>query len=273
MLGTILAQARERAPLVHVITNFVTVNDCANIVLAAGGAPTMAHDPRETAEITAASAALVLNLGAVEWTEAMRLSGQEANRRGIPVVLDPVAAGASSLRRDTARRLLEEIRFAVIRGNASEIRALALGVGGGRGVEAGPGDLVRDAAGLAAAAELAGGLARRTGTVVVLSGPLDVITDGTRAFAVGNGCPEMARITGSGCMLTALTGTLCGGAPDRPLEAALAAAALLGVCGERAGRRRMANGTGTATFRTDLIDGVSLLSPEELEQEARYDPI
>lgn len=272
MLGGYLQAARDAAPLIHVITNFVTVNDCANIILAAGGSPTMAEDPREVDEIAAQAAALALNLGGIGKAEAMVLAGRAANRRGIPVVLDPVAAGASALRRETARRLLEEIRFAVIRGNASEIRALALGAGGGRGVDAAPADLVTKE-GLAGAADLAKDLARRTGAAVVISGPLDIVTDGSRAFAVSNGCPEMARITGSGCMLTALTGALCGASPDRPLEAALAAAALLGVCGERANRRRLANGTGTATFRTDLIDGVSLIAPEELEQEARYDPL
>ena len=271
-LGDYLERVRRTGPLVHVITNIVTVNDCANLILAAGGAPTMAQDPREVEEITAAARALVLNLGAVGSVEAMLLAGKTANGLGLPVVLDPVAVGASSLRRREAGRLLEQVRVSVIRGNASEIRALALGVGAGSGVEADPADLA-DEAGLARGAELAGALARRAGAVVAASGPIDLVTDGRRTFAVRNGCPMMARITGSGCMLTALTGAFCAASPGQPLEAALAAVIALGVCGQRADRKRAANGPGNATFRNDLIDAVSLLTAEELEREARYDEL
>ena len=272
MLGTCLNAVRRRPPLVHTITNFVTVNDCANIILAAGGSPTMAHDLREVEEITGAAAALVCNMGAVADVDAMLLAGKRANALGVPAVLDPVAAGASALRRRESARLLDGVRFSVIRGNASEIRALALGVGAGCGVDAAVGDLVTEA-GLDEAADLARGLARSTGAAVVVSGPLDLVTDGARTFVVRNGCPEMSRITGSGCMLTALIGAFCGGSPAQPLEAALAATAAMGVCGERADERRMANGTGNATFRNDLIDAVSLLTAEELEREARYDEL
>ena len=272
MLGQYLNAVRENAPLVHVITNFVTVNDCANVILGCGGSPTMSRDAREVEEITAASAALVCNLGAIGDMESMLLAGKRANTLGHPVVLDPVAAGASALRRRESARLLDGVRFTVIRGNASEIRALALGVGAGSGVDADPADLVTGA-GLKQAAEIAQSLSRRTGAVVVTSGAIDIVTDGARTFAVRSGCPMMARITGSGCMLSALTGAFCGANPCRPLEATLAAVAAMGVCGERADRRRMANGTGNATFRNDLIDAVSLLTPEELEQEACYDEI
>lgn len=271
-LGGALEALRARAPLIHLITNFVTVNDCANIVLAAGAAPTMARHPEEVEEITASAQALVCNLGAVEHGESMRLAGRKASLLGRPVVLDPVAVGASGVRRKLVARLLEEVEVAVIRGNASEIRALALGVGAGSGVDAAPGDLVTER-GLGRAAELAGGLARRTGAVVVLSGPLDVVTDGRRAFVGRNGCAEMARVTGSGCMLSALTGAFCGALPERRLEAALAAVTALGVSGERADRHRCAGGTGNATFRNDLIDGMELLTPDILEREARYDAL
>lgn len=270
--GAALAALRERAPLIHLITNFVTVNDCANVVLAAGASPTMARHPEEAAEITAAAAALVCNLGAAESGQAMVLAVEKAGALGHPVVLDPVAVGASSLRRRLAGRLLDTGAVTVIRGNASEIRALALDAGAGSGVDAAPEDLVTEA-GLGRAAELAGALARRTGTVVALSGPLDLVTDGARTFVGRNGCPEMARVTGSGCMLSALTGAFCAALPDRPLEAALAAVSALGVSGERAEGRRLANGTGNATFRNDLIDGVELLTPDILEQEARYDTL
>ena len=270
--GAALAALRARAPLIHLITNFVTVNDCANIVLAAGASPTMARHPEEAEEITAAAAALVCNLGAVESGEAMLLAAARSRELGHPVVLDPVAVGASAVRRRLAARLLDTGAVTVIRGNASEIRALALDAGAGSGVDAAPGDLVTGE-NLAQAAELIRALARRTGAAVVLSGALDLMTDGRRVLVGRNGCAEMARVTGSGCMLSALTGAFCAALPERPLEAALAAVSALGVSGQRAERRRLANGTGNATFRNDLIDGVELLTPDVLEQEARYDEL
>ena len=270
--GAALAELRARAPMLHLITNFVTVNDCANVLLAAGASPTMARHPEEVEEITAAAAGLVCNLGAVESGEAMLLAAARSRALGHPVVLDPVAAGASSLRRRLAARLLDTGAVTVIRGNASEIRALALDAGAGDGVDAAPEDLVTGE-NLARAADLVRNLARRTGAAVVLSGALDLVSDGHRTLVGRNGCPEMARITGSGCMLSALTGAFCAALPGRPLEAALAAVSALGVCGERADRRRRANGTGNAAFRSDLIDGVELLTPDILEQEARYDEL
>ena len=202
-----LQAVREKAPLVQCITTMVTVNDCANVLLAAGASATMAHHPLEVAEAVAGVQALVLNLGAVGDREAMYIAGREANRLGVPVVFDPVAAGFTGLRRETARKLLEEIRFAVIRGNASEILALAEDREGGSGVDVAAADTVTES-GLPRAAELAQTLSRRTGAVVVLSGAVDVVADGRQALFLRNGSPTMARITVSGCMLSALTGAL-----------------------------------------------------------------
>ena len=269
-----MEKLQKSRPKVHCLTNPVSMADVANLLLTAGGSAIMAQDPAEVDEITSFCQATLLNTGVPdeEKIRACILAGKKANELGHPVVLDPVAAGASALRRRESARLLDGVRFTVIRGNASEIRALALGVGAGSGVDADPADLVTGA-GLKQAAEIAQSLSRRTGAVVVTSGAIDIVTDGARTFAVRSGCPMMARITGSGCMLSALTGAFCGANPCRPLEATLAAVAAMGVCGERADRRRMANGTGNATFRNDLIDAVSLLTPEELEQEACYDEI
>ncbi|MEG2175860.1 MAG: hydroxyethylthiazole kinase [Oscillibacter sp.] len=258
-----LRAVRERAPLVQVITNFVTVNDCANVILAAGGSPTMARDIREAAEVAENCAGLVVNLGAIEDAEAMFAAGARANALGHPVVLDPVAAGGSALRRTVSARLLRELRFAVIRGNHSEIKALALGIGAGSGVDVAPGDVVTEES-LSGAIALAKNLAKQTGAVVVISGALDVVAEAERAVVLRNGCATMAKITGSGCMLSALTGAFCAAMPENSFDAAVAATAALGICGERAEVRRLQNGTGTATFRTDLIDGVSLLTEEQL---------
>lgn len=263
-----LRAVRERAPLVQCITNFVTVNDCANIILAAGGSPTMAHDLREAAEAAAGAAALVLNLGAVEDVPAMLEAGRSANAGARPVVLDPVAAGSTALRRDCSARLLEELHLDVIRGNASEIRALVLGGRTGSGVDVAAVDVVTEE-NLPRAVEMARGLSRRTGGVVAVSGPIDVVTDGTRAALLRNGCPTMARITGSGCMVTSLIGVFCAASPGDPFGASCAALAAMGVAGEAAEARRLQNGTGNASFRTDLIDTVFNLTEEQLTGGAR----
>lgn len=204
--GSALEQVHRRAPLVDCITNFVTVNDCANILLAVGGSPTMASDIREVQETAAAASALLCNLGAIDKVESMILGGQAANRAGKPVVFDPVGAGNTSLRRAESARLLDTVQFAVIRGNASEIRALA-----------------------------------------------------------------QRRAAGSGCMLTALMGAFCGAMPGQPFAAACAAAATMGVAGELAEARRLAHGTGNATFRTDLIDAVFNLTPAQLDASVRWE--
>lgn len=265
-----LRRVRERAPLVQCITNFVTVNDCANIILAAGGSPSMAHDIREAAEAAAGAQALVCNMGAIEDTESMVLAGRESNRLGRPVVLDPVAVGGTQLRRDAAKRLLAEVRFAVIRGNASEIRYLAGETAAGSGVDAGAPDVITEE-NLGAALKMTRRLARHTGGVIAVSGKVDILSDGERSTVLRNGCAAMSRITGSGCMVTSLIGTFCGAMPEDPFTAACAAMAVMGVCGEMAEARRLQNGTGNATFRTDLIDAVFQLTEQQLTEGVRYE--
>lgn len=260
----IVRRTREKRPMVHAITNNVTVNDCANIILAAYGAPTMAQDTREVEEITALSDALVLNLGALRAQEAMLLAGKKANALGHPIVLDPVAAGASFLRGETCRKLLHELRIAVIRGNASEIRALALGSETTLGVEVNALDKVTED-NLEASAEMVRAFSRRVGAVVALTGEIDLVTDGTQTAVLRGGCEMMSRITGAGCMLTALMGAYCGANPDRPFAAAVAAVAVMDACGEAAYERVREAMEGTASFRTRLLDAVSLLNEKELE--------
>ena len=268
--GKQLSLVRERAPLVQCITNFVTVNDCANIILAAGGSPSMADDVREAAEAVRGSAALVCNLGAIAAVDAMVSAGKTANELGKPVVLDPVAAGNTALRRQESGRLLAGVKFAAIRGNASEIRALARGELTGSGVDVSGEDAVTDAT-LPRTVETARLLAKQTGAVVAVSGPIDVVTDGGQTILLRNGCATMARITDSGCMLTSLLGAFCGADPGHPFEAACAAIAAMGVAGDLAEERRLRNGTGNATFRTDLIDAVFNLTEEQLNGRVRYE--
>ena len=269
-LFDVLEQVRSKAPLIQCITNFVTVNDCANILLAAGASPTMAQDIREMEEAMEGAHGLVCNLGAIDFVDSMILAGKRANELGIPVVLDPVAAGGTTLRRRLSVKLLEEVRFSAIRGNASEIRALAGQASLGSGVDAAAWDTITPE-NLPQSVKLIRNLAQRTGSVIAVSGAMDVVSDGTQTILLHNGCATMARITGSGCMLTTLIGAFCAAAPEHPFEATCAAMAAMGICGELAEEKRLHNKTGNATFRTDLIDAVFNLTEQELKERIRYE--
>lgn len=268
-LKSTLTAVRGNKPLVQCITNFVTVNDCANIILAAGGSPTMASHPLEVEEAVCGVQALVCNMGAIDKVDSMILAGKAANRLGIPVVLDPVGAGGTQLRRDAVKRLLDEVHFTVIRGNASEIRYLAGQQSAGSGVDVSDADEITER-NLESAVSMAAELAERLDTVIAVSGKIDVISDGKESCVFYNGCATMARITGSGCMLTALIGAFCGGNRNY-FSAACSAVAAMDVCGEIAEAKRLRNGTGNATFRTDLIDAVFNLTEEQLEEGVRYE--
>lgn len=267
-LKKVIESTVSHRPMTHCITNPVTVNDCANIILAAGGTAIMAQDEREVEEITAHAQSLVLNMGAVRAQEAMLRAARTAKKLGHPVVLDPVAAGASRLRGDMCARLLAEGLISVIRGNASEVRALAAGAGQESGVEADLHDRI-DEHNLAESAAWLRDFARRTGTVVQLTGAIDVITDGKRTAVLSGGSELLRRITGAGCMLTSITGVYCGAVPDKLLEAAVTASEVMKHCGEQAEARVRKEMEGTASFRTRLIDAVSLLDAEEIASNAR----
>ena len=265
----VLTAVRQRKPLVQCITNFVTVNDCANIILASGGSPTMASHPLEVEEAVRQVQALVCNLGAIDGVDAMILAGKEANRLGTPVILDPVGAGGTQLRRDAVKRLLEEVHFTAIRGNASEIRYLAGQQTTGSGVDVSDLDEITEK-NLDAAVSMAAELADRLGTVIAISGKIDVISNGSESCILRNGCATMARITGSGCMLTALIGAFCGADHD-PFLAVCSAMAAMGISGELAEEKRIRHGTGNATFRNDLIDAVFNLTEEQLKEGVHYE--
>lgn len=270
MLGELLDNVRQRHPLIHNITNYVTVNDCANILLACGGSPIMADDIGEVEEITALCGGLCVNIGTLNarTIPAMLCAGKKANELGHPAVLDPVGAGASRLRTDTALRLLDQVRFAVIRGNISEIKTLALGSGSTQGVDADVGDAVT-ADTLEEAVRFAKGFAQKTGAVVAITGAIDIVADGDRAFCVFNGRPMMGSVTGTGCQLSALTAAFVTANPDRPLEAAAAAVCAMGVCGELA-HARLGGLDGNASYRNYIIDAMYRLDGETLEQKANY---
>ena len=258
---------REQVPLVHCITNYVTVNDCANVLLACGASPIMADEADEVAEITTLCRALVLNIGTLNTrtVQAMRLAGQTAGQLGHPVLLDPVGAGASRLRTATAMELLENLNITVLRGNISEIKAVATGNGATQGVDAAPEDEVTEA-NLPQTLAFVRTLARRTHTIVAVSGAIDVLADADRVASVRNGHPLMPKVTGSGCMLSALVGAFLAANPVRPFDATLAAFCAMGVCGERAAK----TASGNASFRSGMLDAMSQLDGETLEREAKY---
>lgn len=260
----LLRKVREKRPLVHCITNYVTVNDCANALLAVGAAPVMADDLGEAADIAALAHALVINIGTLNarTVQSMFAAGKKAAELGRPVVLDPVGAGASALRTQTACDLVRALPVAVIRGNVSEIKAVMSGSGTTRGVDADEKDWA--SGGLDGVIEVTRALARRTGAVVVATGVTDIVSDGSRVLAIRNGHAMMSRITGSGCMLSAVIGAFCGAAPDRTLDAVSAAVGAMGLAGEQAAARVAKECAGTGSFRTYLIDSLSLMDEAAL---------
>ena len=271
MFGELLAQTRKSAPLIHCITNYVTVNDCANILLAAGASPIMADDAAEVEEITSLCGGLCINIGTLNsrTVEAMLAAGRKANACGRPVVLDPVGAGASALRTRSAQRLLREVHFSVIRGNASEIKTLAAGTGAVKGVDASQADAVT-AETLGETVALARGFAEQTGSVVVITGATDIVTDGRSVCCIRNGHPMMGKVTGTGCQLSCLTAAFVAANPGCAFEAAAAAVCAMGLCGEIA-FARLAPGDGNLRYRDCIIDAVYNLTAEALERGGNYE--
>jgi hydroxyethylthiazole kinase len=257
--GTTLRELRERKPLVHQITNYVVMNETANATLALGALPVMAHAPEEIEEMVGLASALVVNIGTLSehWVEAMLLAGRAASDRGIPVVLDPVGAGATAYRTDTARRILDQVQVTVLRGNPGEVATLVGADAEVRGVES-------IAAGFEPA-ELAREAGRQLGVVASVTGPVDHVSDGERTLAVANGHPLLAAVTGTGCMSSALTGCFLAAKPDEPLEAAAEALAAFGVAAEAAA----AGAAGPGTFHARLYDALAALDPDTLDGRAR----
>lgn len=253
---------KERQPLVHHITNYVTVNDCANITLACGASPVMASDPGEAAEMAAQANALVLNIGTLDarLVESMLLAGRRAAAAGVPVVFDPVGVGATRLRLAAAQRIMREVPLTVIRGNAAEIKTLAGVAAVSRGVDAAAGE---DGDARAAAQALA----CRQGCVVAATGRRDIIAARDAVYQLDNGHAMLTTVSGTGCMTTSLVGCCCGTGAD-PLIAAAAGVLAMGVAGELA-QAALQPGEGSGMFRVRLLDAVYNLTPAVLQQRGR----
>lgn len=260
----LLTEVRAKCPLIHNMTNYVTVNDCANALLAIGASPIMADDIREAGDIAAIAAALVINIGTLnERTIASMLeAGKRANEAGVPVIFDPVGAGASALRSETTRKILETVKIAIIRGNLSEVSFTAGLEVSTKGVDSAIEDAGNDAEAVGRAA------AKRFRCVAAITGAVDVITDGTRVVKIHNGHAMLSKVTGTGCMTSALTGAFAGAGEDM-LTAAAAGVAAMGIAGEMAYERAGSQGTGS--FHIGIIDALSRLDEVEFKERARYE--
>lgn len=256
-----LARLRDTAPLIHNITNLVAMTPMANVLLAVGASPAMGHAREEVADLTALAGALTVNIGtpSPHWAEAMVEAAEAAGARGTPWVLDPVAVGATPYRRRIAGDLLAR-RPTVIRGNASEIRALVAEQGSGRGVDST--DSTR------AVAEEARRLAERTGSVVAVTGEADLVTDGPRAFWVHGGDPLMARVTALGCALTGVVAAFVAAEGDDALAATASALACYAAAGEQAAE----HACGPGSFSGHFLDTLYGLTGAGLDERLAAEP-
>lgn len=268
MLGNCIKNVRKIAPLVHNITNYVTANDVANILLACGGSPIMSDEPEDVEEITSVCGGLHINIGTLNRRsiEGMFRAGRRANELGHVLLLDPVGAGASALRTDTAVRLMDELRFDVVRGNISEIKTLALGSGTTKGVDADVADAVTEERldeGVAFVREFA----EKAGCIAAVTGAVDLVSDGTSCYVIRNGRAEMGKITGTGCQLSGMMTAFLAANPENKLAAAAAAVCAMGLAGELAWMR-MQEGDGNCAYRSRIIDAVCNMDEDALERGA-----
>lgn len=268
-----LSNIKEKNPLTHCITNSVTINDCANAVLAIGGSPFMAEDAEELAEVVTIADVLVINIGKLskEQINSMEISAKTANETNTPIVLDPVGVGVTELRNRTTLNLIENYDMAAIRGNISEIKAIAKLIGvidennTAKGVDVNIDDIITEE-NLAANGEIIKEVASKLDTTIVASGPIDIISDGETTIAVDNGDDMMPLITGSGCMLSSIVGSCVGG--STPLVGSLVALLAMNLAGEKARAKVDEKDEGTGSFRAYLIDYLYKTNAESLINES-----
>ena len=278
----LLREVRRQRPLIHCITNYVTAGDVANVILAAGASPVMADGLREVEDITRLSRALVLNIGTLREpvVDSMLTAGKLAASLGHPVIFDPVGAGASVFRTETALRILREVPCTAIRGNASEIRTLARCLKGdgesriySHGVDVDEREKVTEE-NQESTVKMLRFLSRKTGAVLLMTGERDFIADRERVCQIKNGHEMMAGITGTGCMMDGILASLMAVSPGKErFFAAVYAAAAHGICGELAYRRVAETDGGTGSFRMHFIDAYSRLEDGQIREGVRYEEI
>lgn len=262
-ISELLKRLKKKKPLVHNITNYVTVNDCANILLAIGASPIMADDIKEAADITSIASALVINIGTLNerTIESMIASGKKANELNIPVVFDPVGAGASQFRNETTKRILDEVKISVLRGNMSEIKFIAGLESETKGVDASDEDLK---SGKEEGIKISKALAERFDCTVAITGVTDIISDGKRVAVIENGTNMLSRITGTGCMTTALVGGYLGACESKSdfFIAAAAGIVSMGISGEIAEEK--VGSIGLGSYHMAIMDAISNLDEQTI---------
>lgn len=272
-LDETLKNIKEKNALTHCITNSVTINDCANAVLAIGGSPFMAEDAEELEEVVTIADVLVINIGKLskEQINSMNISAEVANKTNTPIVLDPVGVGVTNLRNKTTLDLIENNKITAIRGNISEIKAIAKLVGvidennTAKGVDVNVDDIITED-NLSANGQIIKELANKLDTTILASGPIDILSDGETTIAIDNGDDMMPLITGSGCMLSSIVGSCIAG--SNPLDGALVAILAMNLAGEKARAKVEERGEGTGSFRTYLIDYLYKTNSESLINES-----
>jgi len=272
MIKEIMRNVKEKNPLVHCITNYVTVNDCANIILASGASPIMADDASEVEDIVSISSALVLNIGTLNerTVNSMLIAGKKANELNIPVIFDPVGAGASKFRTEVTRKIMNEIDLALITGNISEIKTIVKGSGKTKGVDASKEDEIKEE-NIDIIIDMAKKLSKDTNAIISITGEIDVIANENDAYIVRNGHKIMPMITGTGCMLTSIIGGYIAANPGNILKATTVATALMGLSGERAFKKIEKNNEGTSSFRNYLIDNIYLINEEDIGKDGKIE--
>lgn len=264
-VGNLLDNVKKKKPLVHSITNYVTATDCANIILALGGSPTMADFSKEVEAIAGIASAVVLNMGIIndDMVEAMIIAGKKANECGIPVIFDPVGAGVAPYRNSVAQRLLKEVKINIIRGNISEIKFISGISSVTKGVDASESDINMNNDKKIKVAE---NLAKQLKCVVAITGVDDIISDGYKNVILFNGTKLLASVTGTGCMTSALCGAYAG-AGDDYFIAAISAVLSMGLSGEISEEKNKDIGMGS--FHVGIIDAISNLTPSIIKEKAK----
>lgn len=272
MFTRIFENIKNKQPLVHCITNYVTVNDVANVLLACGASPIMADDEKEVEEITSICTALNINIGTLNsrTIDSMLKAGKKANELFHTTVLDPVGAGASEFRTKTTFDLLENIKFSVIRGNISEIKTVDIGSGTTQGVDASSSDQVTEL-NLDEVIAFAKRLSQRTGAIIAITGAIDIVTNDEKAYIIRNGHSSMSKVTGTGCMLSAMIAAFVGANQEGPLLAAATAVCTMGLAGELAYKRVVEEDKGSSTLRSYIIDEISKMTAEKLKEGAKIE--
>ncbi len=272
MFTRIFENIKNKQPLVHCITNYVTVNDVANVLLACGASPIMADDEKEVEEITSICTALNINIGTLNsrTIDSMLKAGKKANELFHTTVLDPVGAGASEFRTKTTFDLLENIKFSVIRGNISEIKTVDIGSGTTQGVDASSSDQVTEL-NLDEVIAFAKRLSQRTGAIIAITGAIDIVTNDEKAYIIRNGHSSMSKVTGTGCMLSAMIAAFVGANQEEPLLAAATAVCTMGLAGELAYKRVVEEDKGSSTLRSYIIDEISKMTAEKLKEGAKIE--